>query len=401
MAERDLDEMLRRISQNRVNRRSFLAASGLVGTSAFLAACSSGASGSSAPSADAGTAAPSADAGTSVPPAGDVENELFVYNWSDYINPENIDAFKAEFGVDNFVYDVFSNNEELIAKLQGGASGYDIACPTAEYVPGMVEEGFLTKLDKSRIPNLALINDAFKGQWWDPNDEYLVPKDYGTTGILYRSTMLPAVPTSWKEFYEQVKGPGSGKTVFVDSMGDVFVFPLKMLGYSLNSDVESELNEARDILLDVAPHILALDSDTYGDKMASGEAALTLGWTGPLGQELADLVEAGDAGYSVPSEGTLYWMDAWVLMADAPHPNASYAWLDFIHRPEEQAAETNFNLYATPNDAAKEFVDPAILANPAIFPPEDVVANLEGAQDTSGNNQRIDIWEEFKSKIGG
>jgi putrescine transport system substrate-binding protein len=135
--------------------------------------------------------------------------------------------------------------------------------------------------------------------------------------------------------------------------------------------------------------------------MASGEAALTLGWTGPLGQELADLVEAGDGGYSVPSEGTLYWMDAWVLMADAPHPNASYAWLDFIHRPEEQAAETNFNLYATPNDAAKEFVDPAILANPAIFPPEDVVANLEGAQDTSGNNQRIDIWEEFKSKIGG
>ena len=89
------------------------------------------------------------------------------------------------------------------------------------------------------------------------------------------------------------------------------------------------------------------------------------------------------------------------MLADAPHPNASYAWLDFIHRPEIQADETNFNLYATPNDAAKEFVDPAILANPAIFPPEDVIANLEGAEDTSGNNQRIDIWEEFKSKIGG
>ena len=70
--------------------------------------------------------------------------ELFVYNWSDYIAPANIDAFKAEFGVDNFVYDVFANNEELIAKLQGGASGYDICCPTAEYVPGMVEEGFIT-----------------------------------------------------------------------------------------------------------------------------------------------------------------------------------------------------------------------------------------------------------------
>lgn len=390
MAERDLSEMLARMTRARVNRRSFLATSGLLGTSAFLAACSTGGGGSAAPS-----------AGGSAAPAGDIESELFVYNWSDYISPTNIEAFKAEFGVTNFVYDVFANNEELIAKLQGGASGYDICCPTAEYVPGMVEEGFVAKLDKSRLPNTATMNPAFLGQWWDPNDEYLIPKDYGTTGILYRSDLISEVPTSWEQFLAQVKGEASGKTVFVDSMGDVFVFPLKMLGYSLNTEVESELEEARGILLDVAPHILALDSDTYGDKMASGEAALTLGWTGPLGQELADQVAAGTAGYSVPSEGTLYWMDAWVMLADAPHPNAAYAFLDFIHRPEIQAEETNFNLYATPNDAAKEFVDPEILANPAIFPPDDVVANLEGAQDTSGNEQRIDIWEEFKSAIGG
>lgn len=400
MADQDLGAYLERISKHKVNRRSFLATSGLLGTSAFLAACSSGGGTSPAPSSGSGSsAAPSS--GASAPPAGDVEKELFVYNWSDYIAPANMEAFKAEFGVENFVYDVFANNEELLAKLQGGASGYDIACPTAEYVPGMVEEGFLTKLDLSRIPNTKHINPAFKGQWWDPNDEYLVPKDYGTTGVLWRKSLIPAVPTSWREFYELVKGEGSGKTVFVDSMGDVMVFPLKMLGYSLNSQVESELEEARQILLEVAPHILALDSDTYGDKMASGEASLTLGWTGPLGQELADLVAEGDAGYTVPSEGTLYWMDAWVMLADAPHPNAAYAWLDFIQRPEIQAEETNFNLYATPNDAAKEFVDPEILNNPAIFPPDDVVANLEGAEDTSGNNQRIDIWEEFKQAIGG
>ncbi len=390
MAERDLSEMLARMSRARVNRRSFLATSGLLGTSAFLAACSTGGSGSAAPS-----------AGGSAAPAGNVESELFVYNWSDYISPTNIDAFKAEFGVTNFVYDVFANNEELIAKLQGGASGYDICCPTAEYVPGMVEEGFVAKLDKSRLPNIATMNPAFLKQWWDPNDEYLIPKDYGTTGILYRSDLISEIPTSWEQFLAQVKGEASGKTVFVDSMGDVFVFPLKMRGYSLNTEVESELEEARTILLDVAPHILALDSDTYGDKMASGEASLTLGWTGPLGQELGDLVAAGTAGYSVPTEGTLYWMDAWVMLADAPHPNAAYAFLDFIHRPEIQAEETNFNLYATPNDAAKEFVDPEILANPAIFPPEEAMANLEGAQDTSGNAQRIDIWEEFKSAIGG
>jgi spermidine/putrescine-binding protein len=184
-------------------------------------------------------------------------------------------------------------------------------------------------------------------------------------------------------------------------MGDVFVFPLKMLGYSLNSVDKAELDEARTVLLDVAPHLYGLDSNQYGFKMKDGTTVLTLGWTGPLGQELADEHTAGEAGYVVPSEGTLFWLDTWVMLADAPHPNAAYAWLNFIQEPEVQGEETNYNLYATTNDAAKEFVKPEILADTAIFPPDDVIASLEGAQDTSGNNQRIDIWEEFKQKIGG
>jgi spermidine/putrescine-binding protein len=265
----------------------------------------------------------------------------------------------------------------------------------------MVEEGFLQKLDLSRIPNLEYINATFKDLWWDPTNEYQVPKDYGTTGILYRKSLISKIPQSWREFYEMVKGEASGKTVFVDSMGDVFVFPLKMLGYSLNTVEKAELDAAREILLEVAPHLYALDSNEYGFKMKDGTSVLTLGWTGPLGQELADEKAAGEAGYVVPSEGTLFWLDTWVMMADAPHPNAAYAWLNFIHEPEIQGEETNYNLYATPNDAAKEFVKPEILSDTAIFPPDDVIASLEGAQDTSGNNQRIDIWEEFKQAIGG
>lgn len=414
MSERDLDLILKRMAESRVNRRGFLAAAGLAAGSAALAACTSGTS-SAAPSASAApssapstapSAAPSAaaSAGASAAPSvavyehTGVEPELYMYNWSNYISPDNIEAFKTEYGLTKFQYDIFANNEELIAKLQGGASGYDIAAPTAEYVPAMVEEGFLQKLDLSKIPNVAYIGDTFKNLWWDPTNEYQVPKDYGTTGILYRSSMLPAPPTSWRDFYDLVKGAGSGKTIFVDSMGDVFVFPLKMLGYSLNSEDPKELDEARTILLDVAPHLLALDSDTYGQKMADGVASMTLGWTGPLGQELAD---TPDKGYVNPSEGTLFWLDTWVMLADAPHPNGSYAWLDFIHRPQVQGEESNYNFYATPDEAAKAYVNADLLADPAVFPPEDVIAKLEPAVDTSGNTQRIDIWEEFKQKIGG
>jgi spermidine/putrescine transport system substrate-binding protein len=405
VAERDLDAMLRRMSQTKVNRRSFLGAAGLTGAAAALAACS-GSTTSAAPSAAAPSAAASAGASAapvasaSAAAAGPLEKELLMYNWSLYIDPDNIEAFKAEFGVDTFQYDVYGNNEELLAKLKGGAGGYDIASPTAEYIPGMVEEGFIQKLDVSRIPNLKYINEKFQKLWWDPTDEYHVPKDFGTTGILYRGKTVPNPPQSWADFYTYIKGEGSGKTVFVDSMGDVMVFPLKMKGYSLNSVDQKELEEARQVLLDVAPHILALDSDKYGDKLASEEATVALGWTGPLFQVLAT-EETKDAGYVVPSEGSLFWLDTWVMLADAPHPNISYAWLDYIHRPEVQAKETNYNGYGTPSDAAKPLVDPAVLANPAVFPPDDIFAKLQGAEDTSGNNQRLDIWEEFKQKIGG
>jgi spermidine/putrescine-binding protein len=399
MADRNLDAMLARMTQSRVNRRGFLAAAGFSSMAAFLAACS--AQQAASPSTGAGGASGSAAATASgaASSAGAVEDEFFMYNWSEYIAPENIEEFERRHNL-TMQYDVYADNEVLLATLQGGASGYDVAAPTAEYVPAMREEGFIQKLDLSRIPNVKHISDDFKGLWWDPTDEWQVPKDFGTTGILYRTDLLSRVPESWRDFYDLIKTDGSGKTIFVTSQGDIFSFPLKMLGYSLNSVEKSELDEAREILLDVAPHLLALDSDTYGDRLASGEANMVLGWTGPLVTTLSEMVEAGDAGYTVPSEGTLFWMDTWVLLADAPHPNAGYAWLDFIHEPEIQAAETNYNGYGTCSDAAKEFIDPAILEDPAYFPPEDVMARLEEAEDTSGSTQRADIMEEFRQAIG-
>ena len=396
-----LDEILRRASQNRVPRRSFLAAAGLLGGSAALAACSSGGTSTNSPAAAESSApAASSDGGASAAPSYEIEKQLYMYNWSDYVSPTNIDKFKAQFGVEKFQYDTFANNEELLAKFQAGASGYDIAAPTAEYTPALVDGGYIQKIDWSRVPNAQYIDAAFKGLNWDPKDEYQLPKDFGTTGILYRSKLVSEPVESWQNLYDLTVGKYSGKTVFVDSMGDVFIMPLKMIGASLNSTDSGELEQARTILLDLAPHILALDSDTYQDKLASEEAALCLGWTGPIVALRADPATA-DIKYVVPSEGSLFWLDTWVLVTNAPNPNAAYAFLNFIQDPEVQAEETNYNGYGSPNDEAKKYIDPAVLADPAIFPPDDVMSKLEGAIDLSSDQHRIDIWQEFKSKIGG
>jgi spermidine/putrescine transport system substrate-binding protein len=268
-------------------------------------------------------------------------------------------------------------------------------------VPGMVEEGMVQKIDWSRIPNQKYINSQFKKLWWDPNDEYQLPKDWGTTGITKRNKFVTEEVATWKQFFE-VAPKYSGKIVVVDSMGDVFVAPLKALGYSLNSVDPKELNEARELLLGLAPHVLALNSDTYEVPIQNEEAVLGLTWTGGV-VELRDEEETKDVEYIVPADGTLYWMDTWVIFQDAPHPNASHAFLNFIHDPQIQAQETITNRYATPNDEAKKFVPKEILDDPAVFVPQEIfdAGLLEGAKDTSTDPLRNEIWEEFRASIGG
>jgi spermidine/putrescine transport system substrate-binding protein len=366
---------------------------GLGGTATLLAACGAEAS---PPPSDAPSPSPVPSTGLPRPSVG---SELAIYDWSDNISPDNLAEFGARFGVTDIRHESFGSHQKLLDDLKAGSTGFDICCPSAEYLPKLVEQGYIQKLDFARIPNARLVDPAFEHLWWDPAQEYHVPKDYGdTTGILYRGDSVALPPRSWREFDALVQGPASGKTVFVDSMDDVFVYPLKMLGHSLNSVDAKELKEARKILLTVAPHVLAIDSDTYGARLASGEAVLALGWTGPLFAELAT-PETDDAGYVVPAEGSLFRLDAWTLLADAPHADAAYAWLDFIQEPAIQAEESNYNGYATANDEARPLVDPGLLADPAIFPPAAVIPKLEAARDHSANAQRLDIWEEFKAKV--
>jgi spermidine/putrescine transport system substrate-binding protein len=399
----DLNELLQRMAKAKVNRRGFMAAAGYSSLAAFLAACAGQQPSSSAPvSTPAGaTPAPSGSA-SAAPTTVTTEGALFMYNWADYVDLDNIEEFKKRYNVSDFTYDTFASNDELLTKLQGGATGqYDVGAPTAEFVPGMVEQGFLQKIDWSKIPNQQYINPQFKKLWWDPNDEYQLPKDWGTTGISIRTKVVKEEVKTWKQFFE-VAPKYSGRIVVVDSPGDVFVAPLKALGFSLNSTKEAELEQARKLLLDLAPHVLALDSDTYDAKLRTEEAVLGLTWTGGVA-ELRDEPDTADTVYQIPEDGTLYWMDTWVIFADPPHPEAAHAFLNFIHEPDIQARETVTNRYATPNDEAKKLVPKEILDDPTVFVPQSVFDSglLEGAQDLSRDPIRIDIWEEFKSKIGG
>ena len=412
MADQDLDALLRRMARTKVHRRGFLAGTGLAGLSAFIAACSPGAtaspSASSAPSTEPSAAPPSVEPSVSAAPSAvavtETEGTLLMYNWADYVDPDNIDKFKKDFKVDTFTYDVYDSNEELLTKLQGGAAGqWDIGAPTAEFIEAMVAGNFLEKIDWLKLPNAALIDPQFqqfyKGDKADLNN-YHMPKDWGTTGIAIRSKDVKEDVKTWQDFFD-LAPKYSGKIVIVNSPGDVFVAPLKALGYSLNSVDPTELGKARELLRGLAPHVLALDSNTYDAKLATEEAVMGLVWTGGI-DDLKEKPETADTKYIIPEDGTLFWMDTWVIFKNPPHPNSAYAFLNFIQEPAIQAKETVTNRYATANLEAMKLVPQELLDNPTVFVPASVLASgkLEGAIDVSTDPLRQEIWEEFSSSIG-
>ena len=400
-----MDEALRQYQQDllkaRLSRRRFMTMAALGGTGAFLAACGAGTA-TPTPATSATGAPPSvapsveASVAPTAAPSYELEKEFFLFNWSDYFAPDNKTKFTKDFGLSNFVEDTYPSNEELLAKLQAGGKGqYDVAVPTAEFAATLAKGGFLQKLDKGRLPNLKYINPRFRGLPFDPNDEYIVPKDWGTTGIIYRGKDVKEPVTSWKDFWDLATGKYSGKALVVDSPGDVFVAPLRMHGFDVNTDKKEELDVARTELLKLRPHLQSIDSDNYPQTLRDEEAVLGLAWNGTAYlMQLED--ENKDTGYTIPSEGTIIWIDTWVMLAEAPHPNLAYAFLDWIQDPKIQVTESLFAGYASANDEAKKILPPEFVNNPAVYVPDAQAAELSISTDQSGNQQRADIWAEFK-----
>ena len=104
-----------------------------------------------------------------------------------------------------------------------------------------------------------------------------------------------------------------------------------------------------------------------------------------------------DSGWTIPTEGTIYWTDTWVLLAEAPDPNAAYAFLNWIQDPKQQVVESLYAGYASCNDAAKALLPADFTGNPVLYVPDSQLPLLSVSTDQSGNQQRADIWAQFKA----
>ena len=368
------------------DRKGFVAISAMT---AFLAACG----GSTTAEEDA---AETGGTTTGAPQAPQATGTLFYYNWADYVNPETYTRFTSDTSV-KVRKDFYASNEDLQAKLQGGARGYDLIVPTGYMVQILADANLLEPIDWSMLPNVQKnLDPKFRKLPFDPQDEWSVEKDWGTTGFVYRTDLMTEKPTTWREFYELTKGKYSKKVTVLDGIPEVVGSALVMLGYSYNSDDEGELQEARDALLELKPHVLAITSTEYKQMLIDGKAVMALGWNG----DGAAVAAEKPAEYVVPEEGGEFWVDSYSIPVGSKNPTAAHAWINYCYDPEINSLETSYTYYGSPlkRDVLEGVMDEEILANTDVFPAEETLTKLEPNNvSPKGTQLRDRVWTEFKS----
>ncbi|NOX62555.1 MAG: spermidine/putrescine ABC transporter substrate-binding protein [Chloroflexi bacterium] len=322
--------------------------------------------------------------------------EIVLFNWSEYIDPEIYTQFEEATGI-KVLEDNFSSNEELLAKLQGGATGYALIVPSDYTVSIMMEEGLLAKLDHDNIPNLKNLKEEFKSVPYDPGNVYCVPYQWGTTGIGYESSQVDE-PASWAVIFEaKPDDPWYGRMTMLDDARESFAAALVYLGYDINTTDEAQLQEAKDLLIKAKPGLAGYDSDTFEDLVASGENLLAHGWNGDF---LVAQEDNENVAYVVPQEGGVVWVDN-ICVPSSATPEEKLAgemFINYLLEAEVGAQLSEYNWYASPNAAAEEFLDEEFLSDPAVYPPPEVLEKLqyiEPAGEAESLYQRL--WDEVKS----
>lgn len=324
-------------------------------------------------------------------PARAEDNVLNVYNWANYIDEQTIPEFEQQFGV-KVHYDVYDSNETLLAKLQAGATGFDVIFPSDYMVGIMIKVGLLEQLDKSKIPNLTYIDKAFLNQSFDPGNGYSIPYAWGTAGIGYRADKVTEPVDSWGILFDPKY---AGHFVLLDDMRETIGLALKYLGYSYNSENPDELQQAKELLIKQKPLVKAYTSSQPENLLLSGDAWFVHNWSGDVYRVA---VEDPNIKYVIPKEGSSKFIDNCAIPKSAPNKELAHAFINFLLEPKVDARIHNHVRYLTPNTAAFEYLDKSLRDTLENMPPE-TAEKLEYIEDLEQTTRLWDkIWTEIKAE---
>lgn len=323
------------------------------------------------------------------------QKEMRLFIWSEYMDPAIIKAFEAKYNLKVRI-DLYESNEDMVAKLQaGGVSQYDVVVPSDYIIPSMIQLKLLQPLDQSKIPNLKNLDPKFKSPPYDAGNKYSAAYQWGSVGLMYRKDKVKT-PDSWSAIFDP---KGTGNYVLMDSVREMMGAALKYQGQSVNAKDPKAVQSAGKLLLDAKKSSRALGFEGgvgAKNRLVAGQASYAVVYNGDA---IKAAGENKNVAFVVPKEGATLFVDNMAIPAKAPNLEAALEFINFILDPKIGAQLSNYNRYATPNAAAKPFINKDDLKNPAIYPSAAIMSKLEFILDMGGDSRLYDeVWTAVKSR---
>ncbi len=337
--------------------------------------------------------------------------EVRVYNWSDYIDEDLLQAFEEETGYD-LVYDVFDSNELLETKMLAGSSGYDIVVPTGTFLQRQIAAGAFQPIDFDQIENEGNLWDVIleRTAQYDPDNAYSINYMWGTTGLgvnvgKVREILGEDAPIDSLELIfdpENMQQLQECGVHVLDAPTEMIPAALTYIGEDPDAQDADTIEKAAPVLEAVAPYVQKFHSSEYINALANGDICVAFGWSGDILQARDRADEAGNGVeivFNAPKEGALMWFDQMAIPVDAPNPEGALAFLDFIMDAQNMAQASNYVYYANGNLASQEFLDDEVIDDPSIYPDEETLENLYTVTPYDARTQRTvtRLWTRVKS----
>jgi spermidine/putrescine transport system substrate-binding protein len=323
------------------------------------------------------------------------QGELYLYNWSNYFPPDLLEKFEEETGV-AVTLDVYDSNETMLAKLQAGAAGYDVIVPSGYMVRILIDEGLVQEIDTASMENAANMMAPHDDPPFDPGRQYSAPYMWGTTGVTYDSARVDGeLEESWKEVFEPREAL-QGEIAMLNDEVEVYNAAAYYLGIDKCTESPEEAQRILDLLDAQKPHVKMYQSDGTIDRMIAGEVIMHHQWNGASHRTKKELPTAV---YIYPKEGISFWTDNFMVPADAPNAENAKAFIDWMLKPENAAAASNFTGYMNAIKGSSEYLDDALKQDPAVNMPDAYADRLRPSQDCSvdARELRNRVWTRLKS----
>ncbi|GLS04522.1 polyamine transporter PotD [Chitiniphilus shinanonensis] len=332
------------------------------------------------------------------------DDVLHLFNWNNAVSAETIERFEARCKC-TVKESYFGSMEEALAKLTGGAQGFDVIGPSNYGIPPLAKQHLLQPLDKKKLPNFKNLDPAFLNTALDKGNTYSVPYDFTVTLVGYNVERLKALgikADSWAVVFDpKVLAKLKGKVTVLDDPREVIAAALRYHGHSANSTDPAHLKQAAATIRAARPYWAAFNSQSYIKELTLGNIWVALGYSNDFYQARMDAKAARrpfTIGYELQREGNGMTADSFVIHKRAPRPDLAHRFIDFMLEGRNAAEITNNVGAGNPNAAARPFIDKALLAVPAVNPNAATAARLEQLSDLDAASRRAwnRAWTEIK-----